>query len=135
MAPYVAVPYLSDMPAAYVAADLAVCRAGAITCAELGVVGLPAVYVPLAVGNGEQRLNALPMVQAGGGVMIENGALSGDELVARIVPLVTDPARLAGMRSAARLQRAYRRRAAGRAPDRGGDRPPGPAAACATMRP
>ena len=67
------------------------------------MVGLPAVYVPLAVGNGEQRLNALPMVEAGGGVMIENGALSGDELVARVVPLVTDPARLAGMRGAARL--------------------------------
>ncbi|MGZ4617670.1 MAG: UDP-N-acetylglucosamine--N-acetylmuramyl-(pentapeptide) pyrophosphoryl-undecaprenol N-acetylglucosamine transferase [Frankiaceae bacterium] len=100
-APYVAVPYLSDMPAAYAAADLAVCRAGAITCAELGLVGLPAVYVPLPVGNGEQRLNALPMVRAGGGVMIENEALSGDELVARIVPLVTDPARLAEMRSAA----------------------------------
>ena len=100
-ASYVAVPYVSDMPAAYVAADLAVCRAGAITCAELGAVGLPAVYVPLAVGNGEQRLNALPMVKAGGGVMVEDGALSGDELVARIVPLLNDPQRLAAMRSAA----------------------------------
>ena len=101
-APYVTVPYLSDMPAAYVAADLAVCRAGAITCAELGAVGLPAVYVPLAVGNGEQRLNALPMVRAGGGLMVENGALTGDALAALVVPLVTDPARLAEMRGAAR---------------------------------
>ena len=98
------------------------------------LVGLPAVYVPLPVGNGEQRLNALPMVRAGGGVMIENEALSSDELVARIVPLLTDPARLAEMRSAAGRSGAHRRRPAGRAPDRGGDRPPCPEAAYATMR-
>ena len=38
-----------------------------MTCSELAAVGLPAVYVPLPIGNGEQRLNAQPVVRAGGG--------------------------------------------------------------------
>src|SRR5699024_5977249 len=64
---YVPVPYLSRMDLAYAAADLAVCRAGAMTVAEVSAVGLPAVYVPLPHGNGEQALNARPVVDAGGG--------------------------------------------------------------------
>jgi UDP-N-acetylglucosamine--N-acetylmuramyl-(pentapeptide) pyrophosphoryl-undecaprenol N-acetylglucosamine transferase len=61
--PYVASPYIDRMDLAYAAADFALCRAGAMTCAELTAVGLPAAYVPLPIGNGEQRLNALPIVQ------------------------------------------------------------------------
>ncbi len=54
------VPVLMDQ--AYAAADLAICRSGAMTVAEVSAVGLPAIYVPLPIGNGEQRLNALPVV-------------------------------------------------------------------------
>jgi hypothetical protein len=68
--PYVAVPYLSRMDLAYAAADLAICRSGAMTVAEVSAVGLPAIYVPLPIGNGEQRLNALPVVEAGGGLLV-----------------------------------------------------------------
>ena len=68
--PYVAVPYMDRMDLAYAAADFALCRAGAMTCAELTAVGLPAAYVPLPIGNGEQRLNALPIVQRGGGLLV-----------------------------------------------------------------
>ena len=50
--PYVAVPYLNRMDLAYAAADLAICRSGAMTVAEVSAVGLPAVYVPLPIGNG-----------------------------------------------------------------------------------
>ena len=64
-APYVAVPYIDRMDLAYAAADVALCRAGAMTCAELAAVGLPALYVPLPIGNGEQRFNALPVVDEG----------------------------------------------------------------------
>ena len=59
--PYVTLPYLDRMDLAYAAADFALCRAGAMTCAELTAVGLPAAYVPLPHGNGEQRLNAAPI--------------------------------------------------------------------------
>ena len=43
-----------------------------MTCAELAAVGLPAVYVPLPIGNGEQRLNAEPVVEAGGGLLVDD---------------------------------------------------------------
>ena len=69
-APYVVVPYLDRMDLAYAAADLVLCRAGAMTVAELTAVGLPAAYVPLPIGNGEQRLNAEPVVRAGGGLLV-----------------------------------------------------------------
>ncbi len=59
-APYVRLDYCDRMDLAYAAADLALCRAGMTTCAELTVVGLPAAYVPLPIGNGEQRMNAEP---------------------------------------------------------------------------
>ncbi len=54
------------------AADLVVGRAGANTVCELTAVGLPAVYVPLPIGNGEQRLNAADLVAAGGGLLVED---------------------------------------------------------------
>src|SRR3712207_8149958 len=52
------VDYLERMDLAYAAADLALCRSGAVTVAELSAVGLPAAFVPLPIGNGEQRRNA-----------------------------------------------------------------------------
>ncbi|MEV1205711.1 UDP-N-acetylglucosamine--N-acetylmuramyl-(pentapeptide) pyrophosphoryl-undecaprenol N-acetylglucosamine transferase, partial [Microbispora rosea] len=55
---YVILPYVDRMDLAYAAADLVLSRAGAMTCAELTAVGLPAAFVPLPHGNGEQRLNA-----------------------------------------------------------------------------
>ena len=74
-APYVVVDYLERMDLAYAAADLALCRAGAVTVAELSAVGLPAAFVPLPIGNGEQRRNALPVVDAGGGLLVEDADL------------------------------------------------------------
>jgi UDP-N-acetylglucosamine--N-acetylmuramyl-(pentapeptide) pyrophosphoryl-undecaprenol N-acetylglucosamine transferase len=100
-APYVVVPYLNSMELGYAAADLAVCRAGAMTCAELAAVGLPAVYVPLPHGNGEQRLNAQPVVAAGGGVILEDADLTTERLVDLVIPLLSDPARLTEMSVAA----------------------------------
>lgn len=64
MPPYIPVPYVDRMDLAYAAADMMLCRAGAMTVAELSAVGLPAAYVPLPIGNGEQRLNAQPVVKA-----------------------------------------------------------------------
>lgn len=99
--PYVAVPYLSRMDLAYAAADLAVCRSGAMTVAEVSAVGLPALYVPLPIGNGEQRLNALPIVEAGGGVLVADADLTPEFIAAEVVPLLTDASRLRAMTAAA----------------------------------
>ncbi len=95
-APYVVVDYLERMDLAYAAADLALCRSGAVTVAELSAVGLPAAFVPLPIGNGEQRRNALPVVEAGGGLLVEDADLSPAWIGDRLVPLLTDPAALAG---------------------------------------
>jgi len=95
--PYVAVGYLDRMDLAYAAADLAICRSGAMTVAEVSAVGLPAVYVPLPIGNGEQRLNALPVVEAGGGVLVADVDLTPDYVGTEVVRLITDADRLAGM--------------------------------------
>ena len=60
-----------------------VSRSGALTCAELAAVGLPAIYVPFPIGNGEQRLNALPVVDAGGGTARRRRGADADALLRR----------------------------------------------------
>jgi UDP-N-acetylglucosamine--N-acetylmuramyl-(pentapeptide) pyrophosphoryl-undecaprenol N-acetylglucosamine transferase len=99
--PYIAVPYLTRMDLAYAAADLAICRSGAMTVAEVSAVGLPAVYVPLPIGNGEQRLNALPVVDAGGGLLLADADLTPAYVGGEVARLVTDSPRLAAMTAAA----------------------------------
>jgi len=94
-------PYVDRMDLAYAAADLAVCRAGAMTCAELAAVGLPAVYVPLPIGNGEQALNARPVVDAGGGLLVEDAAFDAARVRSQVLPLLRDVARLEAMSAAA----------------------------------
>ncbi len=99
--PYVAVPYLDRMDLAYAAADLVICRSGAMTVAEVSAVGLPAIYVPLPIGNGEQRLNALPVVDAGGGTLVADAALTPGLVAQQVAGLLADPPRLAAMTAAA----------------------------------
>jgi UDP-N-acetylglucosamine--N-acetylmuramyl-(pentapeptide) pyrophosphoryl-undecaprenol N-acetylglucosamine transferase len=99
--PYVAVGYLNRMDLAYAAADLAICRSGAMTVAEVSAVGLPAIYVPLPIGNGEQRLNALPVVQAGGGLLVADDQLTPAYVADTVAGLLGDPPRLAAMTAAA----------------------------------
>jgi UDP-N-acetylglucosamine--N-acetylmuramyl-(pentapeptide) pyrophosphoryl-undecaprenol N-acetylglucosamine transferase len=99
---YRPLPYIEDMHLAYAAADVVLCRAGAMTVAEVSAVGLPAVYVPLPHGNGEQALNAEPVVAAGGGVLVPDVELTGERVLAELVPLLGDPARLEAMGKAAR---------------------------------
>jgi UDP-N-acetylglucosamine--N-acetylmuramyl-(pentapeptide) pyrophosphoryl-undecaprenol N-acetylglucosamine transferase len=101
--PYVAVGYLDRMDLAYAAADLAICRSGAMTVAEVTAVGLPAVYVPLPIGNGEQRLNALPVVGAGGGIVVDDADLTPGFVADTVAGLITDAPRLTAMTSAAAL--------------------------------
>jgi len=98
---YVLLPYVDRMDLAYAAADLALCRGGALTCAELTAVGLPAAYVPLPHGNGEQRINAERVAKGGGGLLVDDAELSPDWIVRNVLPILHDPERVAAMSEAA----------------------------------
>ncbi|MER5788544.1 MULTISPECIES: undecaprenyldiphospho-muramoylpentapeptide beta-N-acetylglucosaminyltransferase [Streptomyces] len=101
MPPYIPVSYLDRMDLAYAAADMMLCRAGAMTVAELSAVGLPAAYVPLPIGNGEQRLNAQPVVKAGGGLLVDDAELTPEWVQQNVLPVLADPHRLYEMSRAA----------------------------------
>ncbi len=98
---YSVVPYVDRMDLAYAAADLVVCRSGANTVTEVAAVGLPAVFVPLPIGNGEQALNARGVVAAGGGLMVDDAALTSEWVAATLPGLLHDTERLATMSRAA----------------------------------
>lgn len=102
---YVTLEYCDRMDLAYASADLALCRSGAATVSELSAVGLPAVFVPYAVGNGEQALNARAMVDIGAALLVDDAAVTvqwvGDELV----PLLRDRPQISRMTEAARHAR------------------------------
>ena len=99
--PYVVQGYVDRMDLAYAAADLVLCRSGASSVTEAAAVGLPAVFVPLPIGNGEQELNARPVVDAGGALLVADQALTPEWVRATVPGLVADPARLAAMGAAA----------------------------------
>ncbi len=99
--PYVVETFIDRIDLAYAAADLVVCRSGANTVTEVAAVGLPAVFIPLPIGNGEQALNAHPVVGAGGGLLIEDAAFTPSWVDSAVVPLVTSSERLNHMSRAA----------------------------------
>ena len=81
---YHPLPYIAEMDKAYLAADVVVSRSGAGTCAEIGATGLPAVLVPLNIGNGEQLLNARALAQQGAITIMGNSELTSEQLIAAI---------------------------------------------------
>ncbi|MFD4190409.1 UDP-N-acetylglucosamine--N-acetylmuramyl-(pentapeptide) pyrophosphoryl-undecaprenol N-acetylglucosamine transferase [Amycolatopsis thermoflava] len=93
--PHVVVPYVDEMRYAYAAADFALCRAGAMTCAELAAVGLPAAYVPLPLRGGEQRSNAEPLAAAGAALIVDDAELDPAWIETTLIPVLTDPGRIA----------------------------------------
>ncbi len=93
--------YVDRMDLAYAAADLVVCRSGSNTVTEVAGVGLPAVFVPLPIGNGEQALNARPVVDAGGGLLVSNAAFTPEWVTANIPALAVDRDRRDAMGRAA----------------------------------
>jgi UDP-N-acetylglucosamine--N-acetylmuramyl-(pentapeptide) pyrophosphoryl-undecaprenol N-acetylglucosamine transferase len=99
---YLPVRYEDRMDLLLAAADVLVCRAGGNTVAELAVVGLPAVLVPLPNAPGDhQTANARALADAGGGVLVPDGELDADRLVAEVEALLADDDRLAAMGRAA----------------------------------
>ena len=85
------------MELALAIADLAVSRAGSGTVAELAALGIPSVLIPYAVGNGEQRLNARGLVQAGGAVLVDDADFDASWIAEALVPLMLDRPAIADM--------------------------------------
>lgn len=100
-------PFIDDMAEVYAWADLAVCRAGALTMAELAAAGLAAVLVPYPHAiDDHQTHNAAWLVQAGAAELLPQSTLTADSLAAVLKRLLADPALL--------RQRAERARALAR---------------------
>jgi UDP-N-acetylglucosamine--N-acetylmuramyl-(pentapeptide) pyrophosphoryl-undecaprenol N-acetylglucosamine transferase len=99
---YVVVRYSDRMDLAFAAADLVVARAGAATVSELAVLGLPSVLVPYPVGNGEQKVNAHDLVDAGAAVLVDDARFTPQFIADDLLPLLADRARIAAMALAAR---------------------------------
>jgi UDP-N-acetylglucosamine--N-acetylmuramyl-(pentapeptide) pyrophosphoryl-undecaprenol N-acetylglucosamine transferase len=99
--PYAVVSFVDRMDLAYAAADLVLSRGGANSVIEAAAVGLPGIFVPLPIGNGEQVKNARPVVDAGGALLVNDADLSSAWVASHVPTLATDPVRLAAMGAAA----------------------------------
>lgn len=106
LAGYRILTYCDRMELALAAADLAISRAGSATVSELAALGIPAVFVPYAVGNGEQALNARESVDAGGAVLVPDASFDEAWVQGPLVRLLEDPALVADM--AARMSQTGR---------------------------
>ncbi|MGH3705541.1 MAG: UDP-N-acetylglucosamine--N-acetylmuramyl-(pentapeptide) pyrophosphoryl-undecaprenol N-acetylglucosamine transferase, partial [Agromyces sp.] len=100
-ADYRMVEYADRMDLALAVADAAVSRAGAATVCELSALGIPAVFVPYPVGNGEQRFNAAGVVSAGGAVLVDDAEFVPAWVDAALLPMLADTERLRAMAAAA----------------------------------
>lgn len=96
-------PFFSDMPARLAASHAVICRSGASTCAELAVIGRPAIMIPLPHAlDQDQKANASVLANAGGGWMIDQASLTPERLSSEIAAFIADPARLSAAASAAK---------------------------------
>jgi UDP-N-acetylglucosamine--N-acetylmuramyl-(pentapeptide) pyrophosphoryl-undecaprenol N-acetylglucosamine transferase len=96
-------PFIEDMAGAYSWADLAICRAGALTIGELQAVGLGAILVPFpAAVDDHQTHNAEAMVRIGAGLIVQERDLDATSLARLIAELAADRGRLLRMAQAAR---------------------------------
>lgn len=77
---YIPVSYITSMSEAYLAADLLIARSGAVTCSEFRTLGRYALFVPLPIGNGEQRLNAIDLVESDRAIIVEQNEFNSEYL-------------------------------------------------------
>jgi len=99
---YQAIHYCDRMDLAYAAATVVISRAGAATVSEIQILGLPAIFVPYPVGNGEQEKNAMDSLQAGAAVLVSDSEFTADYFRATVLPLLGDDAAVERMRVRAR---------------------------------
>jgi UDP-N-acetylglucosamine--N-acetylmuramyl-(pentapeptide) pyrophosphoryl-undecaprenol N-acetylglucosamine transferase len=92
------VPFVRAVGTAYRTADLVVSRAGAMTCAELAALGVPAVLVPYPHHADRQQFkNARPLVERGGALLLEEAALTPEAVRREVLGLLEDAPRRAAM--------------------------------------
>lgn len=94
---YHIIPYCDRMDLAFAACDFVVSRAGSTTVSEISALGIPTLFVPYGHGNGEQRLNAREVVQAGGALLVEDGELTDEFVRHTLIPTILDDSVLSEM--------------------------------------
>ena len=99
---YKRIKYCDRMDLAIAASNFAVARAGASTVSEFSAVGLPALYVPYPIGNGEQKLNVQDLIAAGGGELVFDQDFTPQFVAEKLVPLISNTKALEKMSAAAK---------------------------------
>ena len=89
---YKSTAYIEDMATAYLAADLIISRSGAISCSEINALGRYALFIPLPIGNGEQRFNANQVISQGRGEIIDQKLFSPSWVSSNLNRLLTKSA-------------------------------------------
>jgi UDP-N-acetylglucosamine--N-acetylmuramyl-(pentapeptide) pyrophosphoryl-undecaprenol N-acetylglucosamine transferase len=94
-------PYIDDMPGELARASLVIGRAGALTLAELAIVGCPAILIPLpTAADDHQTANARQLAEAGAAVLLPQAQATAEGLADLVASLMTDAARRAAMAAA-----------------------------------
>jgi len=102
--PATVLAFVREMHLAYAAADLVVCRAGAMTLAEIAVCGRPSLLIPYPyAAHDHQRVNAANLADRGAAVLLEDAELDGERLAREIAHLLADRQALSRMSANARL--------------------------------
>ncbi len=97
------VPFLTDMPERFAWADIIVCRAGAITAAEIAAAGRAAIFIPFGRATDSHQLrNAQEMSRAGAGRLISEAELTPEKLTGEIFALLDQPQEIEELSTAAR---------------------------------
>jgi UDP-N-acetylglucosamine--N-acetylmuramyl-(pentapeptide) pyrophosphoryl-undecaprenol N-acetylglucosamine transferase len=94
--------YCARMDAAIAASNLAVSRSGASTVSEFSAAGLPAIYIPYPVGNGEQQQNAQTVTEAGGAQLVLDKDFNFDFVANRVIPILSHAGTLKAMSKASK---------------------------------
>ena len=94
--------YCDRMDTAIAAAEMAVSRAGSSTVSEFSACGLPAIYVPYPVGNGEQKFNAETVVEAGGGKLVSDSEFTAKYIATELIPAMSHSSSMRRMAEAAK---------------------------------
>jgi UDP-N-acetylglucosamine--N-acetylmuramyl-(pentapeptide) pyrophosphoryl-undecaprenol N-acetylglucosamine transferase len=97
------VPFIEDMPAAFAAADLVVCRSGAGAVSELAAAGKPSILAPFPfAADDHQARNAEAMERGGAARLVRDADMNGEKLFAVVAELAGSPGALERMGEAAR---------------------------------